>query len=125
MAYRILADLVLILHFCFVLFVIFGGLFVVRRRWVAFLHLPAVIWGIFVECFFWACPLTTLENLFRQLGGESGYPDGFIDYYISAVLYARISPQFRITLALLLIGLNLLVYWHVFRQRFSPLNKME
>ncbi len=68
MAYRILADLVLILHFCFVLFVVFGGLFVVRRRWVASLHLPAVVWGVLVECFFWACPLTTLENSLRQKG---------------------------------------------------------
>lgn len=125
MAYRILADLVLTLHFCFVLFVAFGGLLALRRRWVASLHLPAVVWGVLVECFFWACPLTTLENSLRGLGGESGYTDGFIDHYVSAVLYARISPQFRMTLGLLLIGLNLLVYWYVFRRRFSPLSKME
>jgi hypothetical protein len=124
MAYRILADLVLVLHFCFVLFVVFGGLLVVRWRWVASLHLPAVVWGVLVECLFWACPLTTLENSLRGLGGESGYTNGFINHYISAVLYAPISPQLRITLGLLLIGLNLLVYWHVFRRRFSPLNKM-
>ncbi|MDQ3064293.1 MAG: DUF2784 domain-containing protein [Acidobacteriota bacterium] len=125
MAYRILADLVLIVHFCFVLFVVFGGLLALRRRWIASLHLPAVVWGILVECFFWACPLTTLENSLRQLGGESGYADGFINHYISAVLYAHISPQFRITLGLLLIGFNVLVYWYVFRRHFSPLNKME
>ena len=125
MAYRILADIVLIVHFCFVLFVVFGGLLALRRRWVAFLHLPAIVWGILVECFFWACPLTTLENSLRQLSGESGYTDGFIDHYISAVLYAPISPQFSITLGLLLIGFNLLVYWYVLRRRFSPLNRME
>jgi len=125
MAYRILADLVLILHFCFVLFVVFGGLLALRRRWIALLHLPAVIWGILVECFLLACPLTTLENSLRYLGGESGYTDGFINHYISAVLYANISPQFRITLGLLLIGLNMLVYWYVFRQRSSPFNKMK
>ena len=124
MAYRILADFLLTLHFCFVLFVVFGGLLVVKWRWVASLHLPAVIWGVLVEVFFWACPLTTVENSLRGLGGESGYTNGFINHCISAVLYAPISPQFRITLGLLLIGLNLLVYWHVFRRRFSPLNKM-
>ncbi|MBA4124107.1 MAG: DUF2784 domain-containing protein [Acidobacteria bacterium] len=125
MAYRILADLVLTLHFCFVLFVVFGGLLVVRWRWITLLHLPAVFWGVLVECFGWACPLTTLENSLRGLGGQSGYMDGFIDYYISAILYAPISLQFRIILGLLLIGLNLLVYWYVFRRRFSPLSKME
>lgn len=125
MTYRILADLMLILHFCFVLFVVFGGLLALRRRWIALLHLPAVIWGILVECFLLACPLTTLENSLRYLGGESGYTDGFINHYISAVLYANISPQFRITLGLLLIGLNMLVYWYVFRQRSSRFNKMK
>ena len=125
MAYRILADLVLTLHFCFVLFVVFGGLLALRRRWIALLHLPAVIWGILVECFLLACPLTTLENSLRYLGGESGYTDGFINHYISAVLYANISPQFRITLGLLLIGLNMLVYWYVFRQGSSRFNKMK
>jgi uncharacterized membrane protein (DUF485 family) len=125
MTYRILADLVLILHFCFVLFVVFGGLLALRRRWIALLHLPAVIWGILVECFLLACPLTTLENSLRYLGGESGYTDGFINHYISAVLYANISPQFRITLGLLLIGLNMLVYWYVFRQGSSRFNKMK
>ena len=126
MAYRILADLVLILHFCFVLFVVFGGLLVIRQRWVALLHLPAVIWGIVVEFFLLACPLTTLENFFRQLGGESGYTDGFINHYISAVLYANISPQFRATLGLLLIGLNVFIYRYVFRQRSSSrFNKIK
>ncbi len=54
MAYRLLADLVLVLHFCFVLFTALGGLLVWRRRSVALLHLPAVAWGILVECFFWS-----------------------------------------------------------------------
>jgi len=123
MAYRILADLVLILHLCFVFFVVFGGLLVVRRRWIASLHLPAVMWGIIVECFLLACPLTVLENSLRQLGGESGYTDGFINHYISAVLYAPISAQFRITLGLLLIGINLLIYYYVLRQRSSSFNR--
>ncbi|MGI8788139.1 MAG: DUF2784 domain-containing protein, partial [Pyrinomonadaceae bacterium] len=67
MTYRFLADVVLVLHFCFVLFTVLGGLLVLRWRVVALLHLPAVAWGILVECFFWACPLTTLENWLRGL----------------------------------------------------------
>jgi len=125
MTYRILAEIALILHFCFVLFVVFGGLLVVRRRYVAWLHLPAVIWGILVECFFWACPLTTLENWLRGLGGEAGYADGFINYYISAVLYSGISPQVRVTLGLLLVGFNLLVYCYAFRRHFRLHDKMQ
>jgi hypothetical protein len=108
------------LHFWFVIFVAFGGLLVLRRRWIAWLHLPAVIWGILIEFFWWSCPLTTLENWFRQQGGEAGYTTGFIDYYVSAVLYAPLSPQARITLGLLLVGFNLFTYLYVFRRSCSP-----
>lgn len=118
MAYRILAEIVLVIHFCFVIFVVLGGLPVVRRHYIAWLHVPAVIWSVLVEFFWWTCPLTTLENWLWQLGGEAGYASGFIDYYISAVLYTELSPQFRLTLGLLLIVFNLLFYWYAFRQRF-------
>ena len=114
MIYRILAEITLVLHFCFVLFVVFGGLLVLRQRWIAWLHLPAVFWGIIIEFFWWACPLTTVENSFRELGGEAGYTEGFLDYYISAVLYTPLSANVRIWLGILLIAFNLLVYWYVF-----------
>ena len=119
MTYRILAEIILVLHFCFVIFTVLGGLLVLHRRWVAWLHLPAVIWGILIEFFWWACPLTTLENWLRGLGGEAGYATGFIDYYVSAVLYAPLSPQIRVTLGLLLVGFNLLIYSYLLRRYFS------
>lgn len=119
MIYRALADLVLILHFCFVIFVVFGGLLVVRRHFIAWFHLPTVIWGVLIEFYVWTCPLTTLENWFRQFGGEAGYADGFIDYYISAILYTNISPQFRLTLGLLLAAFNIAVYLYAFRRLFK------
>ena len=116
MLYRLSADFVLIIHFCFVLFVVFGGLLVLRRRVVAILHVPAVIWGILIEFFWWTCPLTTIENWLRQRGGDSGYENGFIDYYVSLVLYMPLSPSVRFALGFLLIGLNLFFYRYAFRR---------
>jgi len=116
-AYRVLAEIVMVLHFCFVVFVIFGGLLVLRRRSIAWLHLPAVGWGILIEFFWWTCPLTTLENRLRELGGEAGYATGFIDYYVSAVLYAPLSPQVRIALGLMLVGFNLFIYLYLLRRQ--------
>jgi len=110
MTYRILAELVLVIHFCFVLFVVLGGLLVLRWRSIIWLHIPAFTWGVSVQCFFLACPLTPLENWFRRLGGESGYAGGFIEHYISAILYADISRGFQVMLGILLIGVNVLVY---------------
>jgi len=119
MAYRILAEIVLTLHFCFVIFVVFGGLLVLRNHSIAWLHLPAVAWGILIEWFWWACPLTTLENQLRQLGGEAGYTTVFIDHYVSLILYAPLSPQIRLTFGLLLLNFNLIIYWYILRKYFS------
>lgn len=117
MIYRISADIVLLLHFCFVLFVIFGGLLVVRRHKAAWLHIPALLWGIFVELLALPCPLTTLENFLRSAGGEAGYADGFINYFVSLILYTPLSPTFRFALGLLLVAFNLLIYIQLLRRR--------
>lgn len=117
MVYRLLADLILILHFCFVLFAIFGGLLVLRWRWVWKLHLPALGWSFLVQYFVWICPLTNWENYFRRLGGEAGYESGFVEYFISAILYPGIiTPQTHLLLAIALITFNLLVYAFLFRR---------
>jgi hypothetical protein len=118
MIYRLLADLTLIAHFCFVIFIIFGGLLVLRRRFVLWLHLPALFWGILIEFFRFTCPLTTLENYFRALGGESGYEGGFIEHYVSSILYWQMSVQTQILVGVALLGLNLLIYFFIFRQKY-------
>ena len=110
MLYRGLADLIFLLHFGFVLFVVFGGILVVYRRFFLYLHLPALFWGILIEFFQIACPLTDLENNLRRLGGEAGYSGGFVEYYITAILYPSITPQFQMFLGLILVTFNLLVY---------------
>lgn len=117
MTYRILAELVLVLHFCFVLFVVLGGVLVLRWRPLLWLHLPAVAWGVLVQCFFLTCPLTLVENRLRRLGGDAGYAGGFVEHYISAILYADVSRQFQVMLGLLLAALNLAVYSYVVPRR--------
>jgi hypothetical protein len=116
MVYQALAELVLVLHLCFVLFVALGGLLALRWRPVVWLHLPAVAWGVLVQCFFLACPLTAVENWLRRLGGGAVYAGGFIEHYVSAILYADVSRQFQAALGLLLIALNLSVYSYVTRR---------
>ena len=116
MIYRFLADLVFVFHFAFVLFAIFGGLLVLRRRWLMWLHLPALIWSAAVEFFQLLCPLTSLENTFKRLGGERGYEGGFIEHYVSMILYADITPEIQMMLGVVLVAFNLLVYSYAFRR---------
>ena len=116
MIYRFLADITLVLHLCFIVFVIFGGLLVLRRRFVLWLHLPALIWGLLIEFFGITCPLTTLENYLRGLGGEAGYEGGFIEHYVSTLVYWQMTAEIQILLGIMLIILNSLIYYIVFRK---------
>ncbi len=116
MFYRLLADFVLILHLCFVIFAIFGGFLVLRRRSMMWLHLPALFWGIIVQVFALTCPLTEFENKFRSLGGEADYSGGFIDYYVSLILYFPAGYWFHFALGFCLFMINLLIYSYIFTQ---------
>jgi hypothetical protein len=82
-----LADLVVAIHALFVVFVVVGGFLATWKPWIAFLHVPAALWGAFVEFSGRICPLTPLENEFRRLAGDAGYSGGFIQHYITPLLY--------------------------------------
>jgi Protein of Unknown function (DUF2784) len=109
--YRALADLVLVVHLTFVLFVVLGGLLVLRWPRLAWLHVPAAIWGVLIEYTGWICPLTPLENSFRVRGGEAGYSGGFIEHYIQPLLYpAGLTRSTQVVLGSLALFLNLTAY---------------
>jgi uncharacterized protein DUF2784 len=118
MIFRALADLVVILHLGFVLFVILGGLLALRWPKLAWVHVPAAVWGVLIEFFGWICPLTPLENHLRQLGGQAGYSGGFIEHYIVAVVYPeRLTRGTQVVLGVLVLLLNVLVYGRLLAKR--------
>ena len=116
MPYTLLADLVVLLHFAFVLFVLFGALLAVRVPQIMWLHFPAALWGAAVELGGWICPLTPLEIRFRYLAGQGGYESGFIGHYLIPLIYPPgLTRELQILLGGLVIGLNLGLYlwvWH-------------
>lgn len=117
-AFRLLADAVVILHAGFVLFVLFGGVLALRWRWVAWLHVPAAVWGIFIEYADWICPLTPVENYLRERGGLAAYPGDFIEHYILPLLYpARLTRGTQIFLGTIALTVNGLVYWRLLGAR--------
>lgn len=111
MLYLALADLVVIVHALFVLFVVFGGLAVLRWRRLAWLHLPAAVWGVVIEIGGWTCPLTYLENYLRKLGGGAVYGTTFIERYLEPILYPiGISRHSQIILGMAVFLVNVAVY---------------
>jgi len=117
MSYRILADLVVVIHFGFILFVIFGGLLAIRRRWILFLHLPAATWGALIEFRGWFCPLTTLEWTLRQAGGSAVYDRSFIEHYLVPIIYPdRLTPELQAALGMAVLLINGAVYSWLLRQ---------
>lgn len=113
------ADLVVLLHFAFILFVVLGGLLVLRWPKLAWLHLPAAAWGAAIELAGGLCPLTPLENALRRAAGEAGYGGGFIEHYLLPIIYpAALTRDIQLVLGLAVLFLNLAVYaWIVLRRR--------
>lgn len=118
MLYRILADLVVVLHFLFVLFVVLGGLLALRWPRAAWIHLPVAAWGAGIEFVQGICPLTPLENRLRRLGGEAGYSGGFVEHYLLPVLYpGGLSRGVQLGLGIFVIVFNVAVYTLVILRR--------
>jgi hypothetical protein len=116
--YGILADLVIVIHFLFITFVIAGGVLVWRWPRLAWIHLPAAIWGAVVELTGRICPLTPLENHLRRLGGSSSYSGGFIEQYLIPVIYpANLTVSTQYVLGGIVIGVNLIIYFLIIRKQ--------
>ena len=117
MLYRGLADLVLVIHLTFVLFVIFGGLLALRWPRVAWVHVPVALYGATIEFVGFICPLTPLEIALRRRGGEAGYEGGFIEHYITAALYPTgLTREIQLALGVGVLLLNAIVYGIVLRR---------
>lgn len=120
MIYRLAADLVVVIHFLFVLFVVFGGALVLSRPRIALIHLPIALYGALIEFGSWICPLTPLENWLRRRGGEAGYPGGFVEHYILPILYpGGLTRGVEIALGLAVLLINGFFYWRLW-SRLTP-----
>jgi hypothetical protein len=118
MTFRLLADATVLLHLAFVLFVVCGGLLVLWRPLIAWIHVPAAVWGAWVEFSGWICPLTPLENWLRTQGGRTTYDSSFVDYYIVPTLYpASLTRETQLVFGGLVVVVNAVAYAIVLRRR--------
>ena len=116
MLYSLLADLVLILHAIFVIFVVLGGVAVLWYRRLIWLHAPCALWGILIEYLGWICPLTYLENYLRSAAGSRGYSDGFVDHYLVPLVYpSGLTTDMQLLLGTAVLAINIMIYMFLWR----------
>ncbi len=117
MVYKLLADLVFLVHLAFVLFVVFGAVAVWYRPRLAWLHVPAAAWGALIEFAGWICPLTPWEQSLRALAGEQGFTGGFVEHYLVPVVYpAGLTREIQIVLGVLVLTINSVAYFLILRK---------
>ena len=117
MLYRLAADAMVLLHLGFILFVLLGGLLVLRWPRLAWLHVPAATWSMAVEFLHLYCPLTPLENRLRALAGDNGYDGGFIEHYLIPLIYpASLTEATQVILGLVVLAINLPPYLLLLRR---------
>jgi len=115
MLYQTLATAVAFIHFAFIVFVVLGGLLVLRWPVLKWVHLPAAIWGAVIEIGGFVCPLTRIENAFLRRAGAAGYDDGFIAHHLFGVIYPQgLTRGMEFAIAAFVIVVNTAVYRKVF-----------
>jgi hypothetical protein len=112
------ADMIVLVHLGFIVFVALGGFLVIKWHNIAFLHIPCALWGVLIAFGGWICPLTPLEMHFRKLAGIAGYDGGFIDHYVMPIVYpAGLTRGMQIAFGVTILAVNLLVYARVLVNR--------
>jgi len=115
---RLLADAVLVLHLGFILFVVLGGFLVLRRLRLAWLHVPVVLWGAAIEFGGWICPLTPLEQWLREQGGEAAYTGGFIEHYLTSLIYPEgLTRNIQLLIGAGVLAINAAIYLRLWQRR--------
>ena len=117
MRYALAADAVMAIHFLFIAFALLGSFLVLWRRWLIWLHLPALAWGVWIEASGNICPLTPLENHYRALAGQTTYGEGFVTHYLGPIIYpADLTRSTQFIIMGILIAVNLVGYGLVIRR---------
>ena len=108
---HVLAIATLSLHALFVGLVIFGAILALWRPWVLVVQVPAVVWGAYIEFTGGVCPLTTLENRFRERAGMAGYEESCLEHYVFRILYPEgLTRETQLALGAAVIAFNCAMY---------------
>jgi len=119
--YSLLADLILIVHFAFVVFVVAGFLLIltgllaswswIHNRVFRITHIAAIAVVVLQAWLGQLCPLTIWENEFRRRAGDSGYSASFIEHWLHKTLFYQAEPWVFTTIYTVFAALVVLVWF--------------
>ena len=111
MVYMLLADGVVLIHFLWVLFLIFGAFWGKRNRTIREVHITGLLFAVIIETFDWYCPLTHLEFWFRTRHNPLlAYRGSFIVHYLERLLYIECPRPLIVLLTIALCSFNVWIY---------------
>jgi hypothetical protein len=130
--YKFLADSVVVLHMVFILFAVSGGLLALKWPKIIYAHIPAVLWGAYIEFSGGICPLTPLEVKWRIAAGQEGYAGDFIGRYLLPIIYpAELTRDMQLILGVTLLLINGLAYgwlwwnWRRHKQQGTDCSRLD
>jgi hypothetical protein len=119
MVYKILADIVVLIHFLWILFLFFGAIWGVRNKAVKIFHLSGLAFALIIQIFDWYCPLTDLEVWLRSKHDPAfTYAGSFIIHYVEEIVYIELSRYLVLILTIFLCGFN--AWFYLRRKKRSP-----
>ena len=122
----ILADIILVIHLLFVIFVVLGFALIVVGHWAGWnwiqnrifrtVHLIAIAVVVLQGGFGRLCPLTIWENQLREIAGESSYSQTFVGYWVQKILFYQAEPWVFTTIYTVFGFLVLVCWWFDWRE---------
>lgn len=115
MYYKILADIVVFIHFFWIVFLIFGAFLGAKNRAIKIFHISGLAFAFVIQIFDWYCPLTHLEVWLRGRHEPTlAYAGSFIIHYVERIIYIELSRWTVFALTLFLVGFN---FWFYLRRK--------
>ena len=117
MLYRVLADIVVVTHLLWILFLIAGAYWGRKHRAVMVVHGAGLAFAVVSQVFGWYCPLTHLEiRLVAEQNPALAYPGSFLAHYAEKLVYINVAPAILFVWTLVLVGVTALIYWRAFKK---------
>ncbi len=117
MFYKLTADIIVLLHFLWILFLMFGALIGKRHRVVKILHIGGMGFALLIQVFGWYCPLTYLEVWLRERHNPSEtYRGSFIINYVQKLVYIELSGKIILIATIFLVLISVWIYLHIPRE---------